>query len=756
MNNIITQEELTKELIKASQAYYNTHEAIMSDFEFDQKLEKLKAMEAESGIVLPGSPTINVGAAIMGVSLKEVTHEQPALSLDKVKYKNVQKLKKWLGNKQGVVSWKMDGMTLVITFDNGILISAVTRGTGYVGEDVTANAKHIDGIPQRINYTGHLVVRGEAIMTYAEFERVNTEAGGIYENPRNLIPGTLRSGEAANRKTSFYAFELVTPEPQAQLIENNSFNLMFQGDRLNWLETLGFSIVDKEYVTSDNILEKVEEWKEDVENLKFPTDGLVISYNDMMYGMTLGNSSHHFRHSIALKWKDKTEDTTIRDVEWSVGKTGIITPVAIFEPVRLGAGSTVTKASLHNLSIMNRLNVKKGSKTEVYLANMIIPQIIECEDTAESTPLSIPCKCPICGQPTSITGRTAREVAEAYLKSQATSKYYTIVEDTYEYDNGLLLIEYASEAAMLAHEDGELRHVCVNIDDYHEETHVLHCDNAQCPARQIGGLMNSFSKDGLFVKGLGESQIEDLMQVGLVDATPLSFYTLANEDRSHSVYPKEDEFCKKVDALMAKDGWGNKKWNNLMIAIERSRNTTLQKFLYSLNIPLLGSDLSKKLSKHWGNNLDKFLKFIERNRDVKSNRKKVMRELTSIDGVGAEKAESFISWMDTVIADQEKYEDLITLIRNLEFSAPSVVTSSGSSLNGLTFVITGSVHEYKNRDEFKSSVEARGGRVTSSVSEITSFLVNNDVTSTSNKNLKAKELNIPIISEDEFISRFGK
>lgn len=697
------QELLTQELIEASASYYNTGVSVMPDIIFDQKVEQLRKMEEESGEVMPGSPTQHVGVKV--VSLKTVKHEQLALSLDKVKYKDREDIVGWLGDKQGLLSWKLDGSTLVLTYDNGQLVSAVTRGNGEEGSDITHNAKFFQGIPQTIDYIGHLVVRGEALMEYAEFERINAEEDGIYENPRNLATATIQmldANESKKRKINFKAFELVLPEPRAELTRNTNFNLSFMGDRLNWLETLGFDVVDKEYVNGADILAKIEDWKDKLPNLPFPTDGLVVSYNDMIYGMGLGNTGHHFRHSIALKWTDETVSTTIRGIHWSVGKTGVITPVAVFDPVRLGAGSTVTRASLHNLSIMKNIPVTGmdcfgplaiGSKAEVYLANMIIPQVASYTSmTGKEEDIDIPTVCPICGQP-------------------------TVVKE----NNGI---------------------------------EMLYCTNEHCFARQIGNLMNTFSKDGLFVKGLGESQIEDLMQAGLVTADPVSFYTLAERVKN------DTDLGTTVLRLLNSDGWGHKKWDNLIQAINASRGTDLQHFLYALNIPLLGKDLSKKLTKKFHGNIEEFKEFARAFIDEPTpNEESVystnaFRILTDIEGVGDEKAFNILHWLIVTYSDTTSIANFEALMDELEFAAP--VEVGEQTLAGMTFVITGSVRQYANRDEFKASVEARGGKVAGSVSAKTNYLVNNDVTSTSGKNKKAKELGIEIISEDEFIARYGK
>ncbi len=702
---------LTQELAEANKAYRNSGITLMSDLEYDKKLEELAALEEKNGFKYDISPTDKVGAEVVS-ALKKVTHEAPALSLDKVKYKDRENLVKWLRDSEGhdgaVMSWKNDGLTVVATYDEGKLTQAVTRGDGVTGSDITHNARFFKGLPLGIPFAGHLVVRGEAVMSFAEFERVNAENDGIYENPRNLASATIQmldANESRKREIRFIAFELVEPGTVDAII---GFNLRYQIERFNWLLSLGFDVVENEKVNSTNILDRIEVWKSSLEQLDYPTDGLVISFDDMEYGMSLGNTGHHFRHSMALKWSDETMETTIRDIEWSVGKTGIITPVAIFDEVRLGLGSNVTRASLHNLSIMRKLGVKIGCKAQVYLANMIIPQLASTDNQGESLNYpEYPHVCPVCGEPT--------EVSE---------------------DNGV---------------------------------RTLHCENRSCAARQIGSLMNTFSKDGLFIKGLGESQIQDLIEYGIVDATPLSFY------KATTAFSSGKEFSDKVVKLLEKDGWGKKKWENLVDAINTSRNTTLQKFLYSLNVPLLGNDLSQKLSRHFNDDVDAFVAFIEGvSAYVNKNKEKFIeavdnnertdelyrlspayKELFSIDGVGDEKTLNIIKWADETSAYLEVWQEFIGLMHELYFPEPKS-EASDNILEGLTFVITGAVHDYKNRDEFKTSVEARGGKVAGSVSAKTSFLVNNDITSTSGKNAKAKELNIPIISEDEFISRFGK
>lgn len=684
---------LTEELIKASEDYYNHGQSSMSDLEFDKKVEELKQLEQESGIVLPNSPTQNVGAKVEG--LKLVKHEYPALSLDKVKYKDREDLIDWLGDKAGILSWKLDGSTIVLTYDNGKLTSAVTRGQdGIEGGDITHNARYFKGVPTSIAYKEHLIVRGEAMMSNAEFERLKEEAGGKYENARNLGTATVQMldpEESRKREIIFKAFKLVYPIAAEGLTleaPKNDYKTLYDGqmeyERFDWLKALGFGVVDYEFVNSSDILEHIDCAEEKLSKLEYPTDGLVISYVDQVYADSLGMTGHHPRGSIAMKWPDEVKDTTLTGVEWSVGKTGLITPVAIFGTVHLGLGSDVRRASMHNLSIMKKLNPHIGGKVGVYLANLIIPQIEHAY--GDGADIEIPKTCPIC--------------------------------------HGAATVETDEKSGVM----------------------TLHCNNSDCPARVRGALENTFSKSGIFVKGLGPSQIADLQTVGMLTKYPLQIFRLrADIDGSGSA-------AVAYKNLMDKDGWGKKSWNNLLDAIDDARHTDLQHFLYALNIPLLGNDLSKKLSKYWNKDIHDFQKFVYD--ESMQTEEDIIAALTAIDGVGQEKASNIAHWIMQVRTDEISSFQFKELINELIFEAPAA--ESEQTLAGMTFVITGAVYDYKNRDEFKESVERRGGKVSGSVSAKTNFLVNNDVTSTSGKNQKAKELGIEIISEADFIARFGR
>lgn len=671
------QATLTRELMKTSNQYYNSGVSLMSDYEFDTKVTELKKMEKESGYAYVGSPTFYIGAS-PSAALKVVAHEAPALSLDKVKYAERESLLNWLGSNDGVMSWKMDGLTVVVTYENGQLLRAVTRGNGLEGEDITHNAIYFHGLPTHIADNRHIVVRGEAVMSYEEFNRVNSESGGIYENARNLASATIRmldSAESRKRQIQFYAFKLVVPAPDTEL--------RTESERFNFLSSLGFSVVRYSSTNKDSVLSDIDAWQKILPENPYPTDGLVFSYDDQVYAESLGNTGHHPRGSIALKWTDETVETDLRYIEWSVGKTGIITPVAVFSPVRLGAGSTVTRASLHNLSIMENIpcygdeesRLEIGSIIKVGLANMIIPQVYgqKAGTPKKMKPIHVPDECPVCKTETLLSER-----------------------------NGVK---------------------------------VLYCPNANCPARIKGMLVNAFGRSGLNIKGLGPVQIEDLQQAGFLTSYPAEVYTL-----------KKIAGSRLPEALKKKDGWGEKSWRNLLDAIDASRKTTLQRVLYSLGIPLLGHDLSKKLAGYWEGDAEKLMSYYE---------EPSYDELVKIDGVGDIKARNVYDWCRFTKADAVKNMMFHVLMDELQIVKPTA-KESDASLNGLTFVITGDVHVYKNRDEFKASVEARGGKVSGSVSKKTNFLVINDLTSTTGKAQKARELGVPMISEDQFIEKFSK
>lgn len=696
-SNTDEQAELTRRLIRASEDYYNGRESGMSDLVFSNLVENLRKMEERSGFAYEGSPTIFVGAAAI-TELQKAVHKVPALSLAKVKYKDRNNLLDWMNktlqpHEPSVLSWKMDGLTLVLTYKNGRLDEAATRGDGFTGSVVTHNARYFKGIPLTIPYTEPLTIRGEAVMKQSEFARVNVD--GTFENARNLASATIQmldSRESRKREICFYAFELVEPEPMDFGADVNGHHYDFgtMTGRLGFVSALGFQVVAHRIVTRKTYLDAIEEAKVKLPENDFPTDGLVFSAEDLAHGWALGSTGHHPRWSIAMKWTDETMPTTLRAIEWSVGKTGTVTPVAVFDPVRLGIGSNVTRASLHNISILRKIPLaggKEGSSylalgdtVNVYLANMIIPQIADYtygdpkKTGMQRTAIEIPKNCPVCGAP----------------------------------------LRQASDGSVI----------------------TLHCDNVCCPARQLGNLMNTFSKDGLFVKGLGESQIEDLIAEGLVRPDdPSTLFRL-----SKSANPE------KKASLLSRNGWGQKRLDNLMSAIEEARHTTFPRYLYSLNIPMLGHDLSRKLEQILPNGIEDWKQAVF---GTKDDQKAFCQKLQETDGIGTVKAGSIAEWL--LLPDtREKQEKLLA-----ELNFAETGEKSEQTLANTTFVITGAVHRFKNRDAFKAYVEARGGKVAGSVSRKTNYLVNNDAESSSSKNKKAKELGIPILTEDAFIEKFG-
>ena len=676
---------LTRKLQEACRKYYNGESSEMSDLEFDRLSEQLADLERKNGFAYEGSPNLFVGSESVA-ELKKVRHEQPALSLDKVKYKDRATLAEWLHGMDGILSWKCDGLTNVLTYEDGRLIRSATRGNGEVGSDNTHNAVYFSGLPNKIPYTGKVIVRGEAMMTYQDFDTVNAAAGGIFENPRNLAAATVQMldpAESRKRPIVFQAFKLVEPKVSQQVITlptGASFSMDSEKERFAFMEALGFSVVEHELVSVDTILDAIGRFQVKIKDNAIPTDGLVLSYNNQVYAEGLGSTNKYPRGSIAMKWTDETVSTTVRSIHWSVGKTGQITPVAVFDPVRIGLGSNVSRASVHNLSILSHLSetgqtgrkipLMIGSKVEVYLANMIIPQIASATSGIE--PIVIPDHCPVCKEPTQI-----------------------------ENNNGI---------------------------------EVLYCKNPNCPARTRGLLEHMFSKDAFDVKGLGSSQIEDLQEAEILTKYPAELFQM------------QKKFGERLpDVLRDMEGWGEKSWSNLVNAVEHSRRTSLRRFLYSLGIPMLGHDLSKKLSYYWKNDIQNFLAFYE-NPDAK--------ELQCLDGVGETKATYLVNWCHAVRSSRKEHAMFQALIHELVFEAPQDTNASDTSLEGMTFVITGAVHHFHNRDELKAYIEAKGGKVAGSVSKKTTCLINNDTESTSGKNKKAKELGILILSENAFLDKF--
>ena len=648
MADIGRMKELIDILNRASAVYYQGKDEIMSNFEYDKLYDELVSLEKESGLVLAGSPTQKVGYEILS-ELPKQTHPSPMLSLDKTK--QVNELESWLGDKEGLLSWKMDGLTVVLTYENGQLLNAVTRGNGVVGEVITNNAKVFKKLPISIPFKGHMVLRGEAVITYSEFEKINASLSEEeqYKNPRNLCSGSVRQLNneiTAKRNVELYAFTLV--EAEGVDFENS------QKNKMEFMRKQGFQIVEYKLVTRENIAETVEWFSDKVKTNDFPSDGLVLLYDDIEYGDSLGSTAKFPRNAIAFKWADEVAKTKLLEMEWSASRTGLINPVAIFEPVEL-EGTTVSRASVHNISIVRELKLGIGDEIEVYKANMIIPQI--AKNLTESDSLEIPDKCPVCGEKTVI------------------------------------------------HKENDVE--------------VLFCENPDCLAKKIKSISLFVSRDAMNIDGMSEATIEKFIARGflheLADLFKLERYK---------------------DEIISMEGFGEKSYEKLIKAADAAKVTTTAKFIYSLGISGIGLSNAKMICKAFDNDFDKI-------------RKVSREELIEIDGVGEVLADSFVRFFEKE-NNNHVVDDLLKIIK-MEDSESSVQ----NDMEGMNFVITGSVNHFSNRGAVKELVESRGGKVTGSVTSKTKYLINNDSTSNSSKNKKAKELGVQIITEDEFIDMFS-
>ena len=653
-DKMILMRSLVEQLNQASDVYYNGKGELMTDYEWDAKFDQLKKLEEETGEVLPDSPTNKVSEdTIVG---KKEEHEFAALSLAKTKL--VSDLVKWAEDRPIWISWKLDGLTLVVTYDNGKLSKIVTRGNGHIGTNITHLASAISGIPKTIKEKGHLVIRGEAVISYADFEQFIIESEGDYANPRNLASGSLSlkdAEEVKQRHIQWIPFTLVYTEQ-----EINSW-----GERMQMLQDLGFTPVERtriEHPDEESIQAEINRFTQKVTDKTnpYPVDGLVICYDDTAYAATGSVTGHHAtRAGYAFKWQDEHADTELDHIEWSCA-ANTITPVAVFKPVEL-EGTTVKRASLCNVSECERLGIGgKGSKLQVIKANKIIPKVINV--TEPMGIFEIPTKCPVCH-------------AEATVK---------------ESESG---------------------------------TKTLHCSNPHCAAKQIKKFARFVSKEGLNIEGISEQTIWKLVNEGLISEYA-DFYHL-------------NDYAYEIAAW---DGFGKKSVTNMLESVRKSRQTDGRHLLYALNIPLCGGDVAKKLIERYP-----VKELIETARLCMFD-----DEFASIDGIGPEKSAKFIGWFK----DDTNFAHVQKLMKELEIVEQEPV-EKGSACDGLTFVITGDVHHYKNRNELKAYIESQGGKVTGSVSKSTNFLINNDAASQSSKNKKAHELNIPIITEDEFVEKFG-
>ena len=639
-------QELVELLNKAGKAYYQDAQEIMSNYEYDSLYDELVELEKELGITLSDSPTVNVGYEVLSELPKE-RHEEPMLSLDKTK--DVEGLKEFLGDQKALMSWKLDGLTIVLTFQGGEHVKAVTRGNGEVGEVITNNARVFRNIPLKIPYQGELILRGEAVIGYKDFERINEEITDVqakYKNPRNLCSGSVRQLNneiTAKRNVRFFAFSLVRA-PGMDF--HNS-----RASQMEWLQQEGFETVEYHQVTRDTVEEEVIKFSEKIAGNNFPSDGLVLIYDDIEYGQSLGHTAKFPRDSIAFKWADETRRTKLLTIEWSPSRTGLINPVAIFEPVEL-EGTTVSRASVHNISIMEELELGVGDEIEVYKANMIIPQI--ARNLTRSGVRGIPKACPVCG------GKTE-------IRQEGNTK-------------------------------------------------TLYCTNLDCQAKHVKAFTLFVSRDAMNIEGLSESTLEKFISRGFV--------------REYADIFHLDRYQEEIQAM---EGFGEKSYNNLAASIEKARTTTLPRVIYSLGIANIGLANARMICKAFSYDLTRMLAADE-------------EELSGISGIGGVIAGTFVEYF----ADRTHVERLEHLLKEL-----TIVEEEGAgaaqTLEGKTFVITGSVEHFANRGEVKTLIESLGGKVTGSVTSKTDYLINNDVTSTSSKNKKARELGIPIISEEEFL-----
>ncbi len=639
--------ELTELLNRAAYAYEQEDREIMSNLEYDRLYDELKILEEETGIVMANSPTARAGYEVLS-ELPKVRHDSPMLSLDKTK--EPEALSEWLKDKEGVLSWKLDGLTIVLTYRDGKLFQAATRGNGEVGEIITNNARVFKNIPLSIPFAGELILRGEAVIKYSDFEKINAGIEDVearYKNPRNLCSGSVRQLNneiTAKRNVHFFAFTLVSAQEGEARVE-----LLTRMEQMEWLRGQGFETVEECLVTSETVKDAVVTFAGKVESNDFPSDGLVLTYNDIAYGISLGRTSKFPRHSIAFKWRDELRETKLLEIEWSPSRTGLINPVAIFEPVEL-EGTSVSRASLHNISIMEGLALGVGDTVTVYKANMIIPQI--AENLTRSGNIEIPETCPVCGQKTHI-----RE---------------------------------------------------------ENETKTLYCINEECPAKKIKQFTHFVSRDAMNIEGLSEATLEKFIDERIL-AEPADLFHL-------------DRFREKITQM---EGFGEKSFKKLTASVEKAREVSVAKFVYSLGILNIGLANAKLICKQFDN-------------DIEAVRRATREELVEIEGIGEVIADSMAAFFEK----PENGRIVDDLLKEVHFAAEESV---GEKFAGKVFVITGSVLHFSNRNELKEVIEREGGKVTGSVTAKTSYLINNDSLSNSSKNKKAKELGVPILTEEEFL-----
>ncbi len=638
--------ELTALLTEAGKAYYQESRELMSNYQYDQLYDELAGLEKETGVILSGSPTQKVGYEVLSELPKEA-HESPMLSLDKTK--DVEDLAQWLGDQAGLLSWKLDGLTIVLTYENGSLVKAVTRGNGEIGEVITSNARAFSNVPLSIAYKGQLVLRGEAVISYSDFKAINQEiqdGDARYKNPRNLCSGSVRqlnSQITAQRNVKFMAFALV----KADGVDFHNR----RREQFAWLESQGFEVVEHCLVDKDCVREAVKGFSERIEGYDIPSDGLVLLFDDIAYGESLGRTAKFPRNAIAFKWADEVRATRLTMIEWSPSRTGLINPVAIFEPVEL-EGTTVSRASVHNISIMEALKLGEGDEITVYKANMIIPQI--ADNLTRSGKVQIPKHCPVCGG------------------------------------------------------DTEIRQM--------DEVRSLYCTNPDCQAKKIKSFTLFVSRDALNVDGLSEATLEKFIGAGFIHEFSDIFHLEQHQE-----------------AIVEMEGFGQKSYDNLMASIKKASHTTLPRVIYGLGIAGIGLANAKVLCRKFRFDFD-------------AMRHASYEELLDIDGIGDVLAKA---WMD-YFADGKNNGQVDRLLAELELKKEEAVSEEEAVFAGETFVITGSLEKFSNRKALQALIESKGGKVSGSVSAKTSYLINNDTASNSSKNKKAKELGIPILSEEDF------
>lgn len=652
MDKVKRIKELTKKLENASYAYYAQDNPIMSDKQYDDLYDELENLENETGCVLAGSPTQKVQGYVVD-SLNKVKHSKPMLSANKTK--DINEIKKFIGNHPCVMSWKEDGLTIVLRYVNGIFTQAITRGSGDLGEDVTHTMKMCKNIPFRLPYCVDIEVRGECVISWKEFERINSHLDIPYKHPRNLASGSVRqldSNVLKDRKLTFKAFELVQDDIYKES-QNNTFlreQIMNISESFDYLQELGFDVVEHEYVTKDNVEELIKKYIP--ENYDYPVDGMIFEYDDYLYGKSLGETAHHTLNMIALKWSDNLYETTLTDIEWNTSKSGLINPVAVFDPVDLD-GAITTRATLHNISYIEDLELGIGDTIQIYRANMVIPKVHE--NLTRSNIWKLPDKCPNCG-------------GEVEVHNENGSK-------------------------------------------------TLHCMNDDCPAKLLGKLTHFVSKNAINIDGLSEQTLQKFIELGWLKSF-IDIYHLS--DHKEQMYKLE--------------GFGTKSVDKLLDNIEKSRNTTLDRFIYSLSVPLIGRTASKAIANYFNGNWNDF--WYAWNSDYNW---KLLNDF----------GDAMSSSMFLYILN---HRDMVSeLSKEFNFENHNTSNNKKENILGKVFVITGSLCRYLNRNELVNAIESMGGKVSGSVSSKTDFLINNDVNSTSSKNIKAKKLGVPIITEEEFI-----